>query len=93
MEARLAELIVPGRWPIARSSRWNRALAAGRVSLVCLGEMTHLGRGGYFDAEAFTPDRQSYLKVTASTMLGIIEHAVGETRPLTEAGDQALAGS
>jgi hypothetical protein len=37
LEARLAMLVVPARWPVSRRSRWNRAIAAGRISQVCLG--------------------------------------------------------
>jgi hypothetical protein len=72
-EARLAALAVPARWPIARGSRWNRAIAAGRLSETRLGEMDHTGPGGYLDPDAFTRDGRSYLEVTASTMLEIVE--------------------
>jgi hypothetical protein len=73
LEARLAALAVPARWPIARHSRWNQAIAAGRLSESCLGEMDHTGPGGYLDPDAFTPDGRSYLEVTASRMVEIVE--------------------
>ena len=49
------------------------ALAAGRRSEICLGEMDHTGPGGYLDPEAFTPDGRSYLDVTASKILEIVD--------------------
>jgi hypothetical protein len=75
VEASLAAFAVPARWRIARHSRWNRTIAAGRLTLICLGNMTHAGRRGYLDPAAFAPDGRSYLEVTASTMLGIVQRA------------------
>jgi hypothetical protein len=73
LEARLAALAVPARWPIARRSRWNRAIAAGRLSDICLGAMDHTGPNGYLDPDAFTPDGRSFLDVTTSKMLEIVD--------------------
>jgi hypothetical protein len=42
----------PGRWPIARSSPWNRARAAGKITTVAVGPAHHRGGGGYFDPAA-----------------------------------------
>jgi hypothetical protein len=72
-EARLAAAIVPARWPIFRRSRWNRAIAAGRLSEICLGAIDHNGPHGYLDPDTFAPDGRSYLEVTASQMIAIVE--------------------
>jgi hypothetical protein len=45
---RLAPLVFPGRWPLLRGSPWNRALAAGKVTALPTGPMTHMGPRGYF---------------------------------------------
>jgi hypothetical protein len=45
---RLAALAFPGRWPLLRRSSWNRALAAGKVTVLPTGPMTHTGHHGYF---------------------------------------------
>jgi hypothetical protein len=58
--------------PISRGSRWNRAVVSKRLTAVCAGAMSHIGRNRYLDANAFTGDGRSYLDVTASTMLAII---------------------
>jgi hypothetical protein len=73
LEAGLAATVVPARWRISRRSRWNRALGAGRVTQRCLGAMHHTGPTGYLDPASVAADGQSYLDVTASTMLGILE--------------------
>jgi hypothetical protein len=72
IEARLAALAVPARWPIARRSRWNRAIQAGRLSATCLGQMVHAGAGGYLDPNTITLDGRSYLEVTASKVIEIV---------------------
>ncbi|HET6318520.1 MAG TPA: CAAX protease, partial [Chloroflexota bacterium] len=72
VEAGLAMLVVPARWPMAKRSRWNRALAAKRITQKCLGVMVHTGPKGYLDDDTKAPDGRSYLEVTAETMLEII---------------------
>jgi hypothetical protein len=73
IESRLATMFVPARWPVSRQSRWNRALAAGRIVPTCLGAMCHTGPKGYLDPDVKAPDGRSYLQVTASTMLAILD--------------------
>lgn len=72
LEARLAMAVVPARWAIARRSRWNRAIAAQRLTQTCLGPMAHTGPKGYLDPDVKTDDGRSYLEVTASAMLAIL---------------------
>jgi hypothetical protein len=48
LEAHLAAWVIPARWPISRGSRWNRAIASKRLTVVCLGAMSHTGRHGYW---------------------------------------------
>src|SRR3954470_4748896 len=48
MEQRM-RLIFPSCWPMMKGSRWNRALAAGTLTFICLGEMTHCAERGYLD--------------------------------------------
>jgi hypothetical protein len=73
LEAKLAMAVVPARWPVSRSSRWNQAIAADRVTQTRLGEMVHTGPKGYLDDDTRAPDGRSYLEVTAAAMLGIID--------------------
>jgi hypothetical protein len=76
LEEHLARMIVPTRWAMSRRSRWNQAIAAQRVTLECLGAMTHCGPTGYLDAKTFAPDGRSYLEVTTSAMLRILDAGV-----------------
>jgi hypothetical protein len=73
LEARLATMVVPARWSISRRSRWNQAIAAQRLVQTCLGPMHHTGPKGYLDPAVKVADGRSYLEVTASTMLAIID--------------------
>jgi hypothetical protein len=73
LEAKLAKMAVPARWAMSKRSRWNQALAAQKITLTCLGEMIHTGPKGYLDPDTAAPDGRSYLEVTATAMLGIIE--------------------
>jgi hypothetical protein len=88
-EAGLAMLVVPPRWPIARRSRWNQALAAKRITQTCLGTMVHTGPKGYLDDDTRAPDGRSYLEITASMMLEIIG---GPVKP-SESGQSAGASA
>ena len=80
-EQKLPAIFLPSRWSLARRSRWNRALADGRLRLVRLGAMSHTGPGGYLDPEAGGPDGRSYLDVTAGAMLGIVSEASAPLEP------------
>jgi hypothetical protein len=80
-------ILLPSRWPLARRSRWNRALAGGRVRCVLLGDMVHTGPGGYLDPDRRGPDGRSFLDVTAGAMLGIIER--GSTGAPREGAERA----
>jgi pimeloyl-ACP methyl ester carboxylesterase len=73
VESRLATAMVPARWPISRWSLWNQAIAAHRVTQECLGAMTHYGPKSYLDAGTLGSDGRSFVEVTGSTMLRIIE--------------------
>jgi hypothetical protein len=77
VEQKLPALFLPSRWPLARGSRWNRALAEGRLRYVLLGDMVHTGPGGYLDPERQAPDGRSLLDVTAGAMLEIIARSTG----------------
>jgi hypothetical protein len=70
--AAVADTLFWGRWPIARSSHWNRALAAGKLRRITLGPMVHTGPKGYLDPQSFLPDGQSYMDKTTTTTVELI---------------------
>lgn len=69
---RLGDWIFPERWPFRRNSRWNQAVAAGRIRRICLGPMVHTGRRSYLDATQHLADGRSYRDATADAMSSII---------------------
>jgi hypothetical protein len=87
VEQKLPALFLPSRWPLAKRSRWNRALAGDRIRYVFLGDMIHTGPKGYLDPDSHTPDGRSFLDVTAGAMLEVIERCAGGAgAPQGEAG-------
>lgn len=81
---RIGELIFPARWPIFRWTQWNRALEAGKIVSICLGPMTHTGRGSYLDATRSVEDGRSFLDVTADAIAEWIRRFAA-TAPLSAA--------
>ena len=78
VEQKLPAVLLPSRWSLARRSRWNRALADGRLQYVPLGDMIHTGPKGYLDPDSHTPDGRSFLDVTAAEMLEIVGRSTEE---------------
>jgi hypothetical protein len=54
--APLGQKLYAGRWKYFPNSGWNRALAAGKITLIPLGPFAHNGKGNYFDNETKLPD-------------------------------------
>lgn len=70
---RFGDYLFPRRWPMLHQSRWNRAIASGKLRRINTGPMVHSGAQGYLDAESFLPDGQSYLDYTVELVTGLIE--------------------
>lgn len=71
---RFGRWIFPARWSAIAWSRWNRALAAGKITPMCTGPMLHNGRNSYMDDTARLASGESYLAYTT----GIIARLVRE---------------
>jgi hypothetical protein len=69
---RAGALIFPARWPWFKRSLWNRALAAGKIKLICTGPMVHSGRRSYLDDTARLESGQSYMAQTVDIIGGLI---------------------
>jgi hypothetical protein len=67
--------LFPGRWPLIRWSRWNRAVARGVIRVQLIGPMVHSGPGSYFDPESTLPDGVSYRDHTVEIVMSAIEAA------------------
>ncbi|NTU85896.1 MAG: hypothetical protein HGA45_42295 [Chloroflexales bacterium] len=68
----VADYIFPRRWPLARSSRWNRALASGKLRRIEVGPMLHNGPGGYLDPDKLLTDGRSHLAATVAVTTGLV---------------------
>lgn len=62
----VADYLFPRRWPLARSSRWNLALASGKLRRIEVGPMLHNGPKGYLDPDAHLADGRSHLDATVA---------------------------
>lgn len=69
---RIGGIIFPGRWLIIRNSSWNRASAAGKITLMSLGPMKHTGAEGYFDAACKLPDGTDFLSTTVKRIASLV---------------------
>ncbi|MEU2896482.1 hypothetical protein ABZ690_35505 [Streptomyces sp. NPDC006967] len=76
---RVCTWIFPQRWRLLRSSGWNRARRAGKVTVHRLDPATHLGRRSYISRESHRPDGRSHLDHTTDTVLALVR-AVGPDR-------------
>lgn len=59
-----------GRWPIAVASAWNKALAAGKITMTELGPIAHMGKGNYFDFEVKNDEGLSFAELTLRAVTG-----------------------
>ncbi len=68
----VGDYLFPRRWPLARSSRWNKALASGKLRRIDMGPMLHNGPKGYFGPDAFLPDGRSHRDVTVALTVELV---------------------
>lgn len=68
----VGDYLFPRRWPLARSSRWNKALASGKLRRIDMGPMLHNGPKGYFGPEAFLPDGRSHREATVALTVELV---------------------
>jgi hypothetical protein len=69
---RWSRLPFPGRWHWCARSRWNRALASGRVVPIALGALRHGGHAGYIDHVTHFADGLSCLEQTTTTIARLL---------------------
>lgn len=69
---RLGIGLFPQRWRVWRRSAWNRAMAAGKITVRSLDPAAHVGPKGYISAMARLADGRSFLDRTAQAVIEII---------------------
>jgi hypothetical protein len=70
---RFGQVIFPARWPIVPWSRWNHALASGKITVICAGPMVHEGRRSYLDDTAMLESGQSYMAHCTAIIAGLVQ--------------------
>jgi hypothetical protein len=60
------------RWRLWRTSAWNQALAAGKITVHRLDPATHVGPQSYISPTARLADGRSYLDRTTETVIEIV---------------------
>ena len=69
---RLGIGLFPQRWRVWRRSAWNRAMAAGKITVRSLDPAAHYGPNGYISPMSRLADGRSYLDRTTETVIEII---------------------
>ncbi|WP_394618910.1 hypothetical protein JNUCC0626_07365 [Lentzea sp. JNUCC 0626] len=69
---RVGTWLFPQRWRWARTSGWNKAARAGKVTTLLLDPATHVGPFSYISPTAELPDGRTHLARTADTVIRLI---------------------
>lgn len=75
--------VLPGRWPWRRHSRWQQAVAEGRITVEDIGPLKHLGRGSYLSSGVTLADGRTGRQ---TTIAAIADALVGEGLATRKAG-------
>lgn len=74
---RVGTWLFPQRWRLWRTSGWNRARRAGKVTTRLLDPATHVGPQSYISPTAVLPDGRTHLDRTAETVIALIRSRHG----------------
>jgi hypothetical protein len=69
---KLGGKLYAGRWRISQQSKWNQALREGRITMRCLGPLTHNGKANYFDWTNNLPGDQSGAEVSLAAVISVL---------------------
>jgi hypothetical protein len=69
---RVGTWIFPQRWRLLRASGWNRAVRAGKVTVLMLDPATHVGPRSYISPTATLPDGRTHLDRTAAVVIDLV---------------------
>jgi pimeloyl-ACP methyl ester carboxylesterase len=76
----LGPKVFPGRWPISKTSAWNKAAAQGKITLVELGPFNHNVKQHYFDMVNTLPDGRTYAEKTIDEIVKAIEGSMAREK-------------
>lgn len=69
--------LFPGRWPIFKRSAWNRATRKGKISIIDVGPMKHMGWGDYFSRSAQLKSGESHADRTVAVISDVVRGLQG----------------
>ncbi len=69
--------LFPGRWPVFKRSAWNRAMRKGKIKIIDVGPMKHMGWGDYFSRSARLPDGTPNAQRTVEIVSGVMQELHG----------------
>lgn len=78
---RVGPIVFPGRWPLLRTSLWNEGKRNGRITVQCVGPMTHVDKNGYFDPETIHDG-----KPNRTVIEGLLTQIIGDPPARNGAG-------
>jgi hypothetical protein len=94
----IGKLFYPGLWPIFTRSAPNLARKQGRISVIDMGPMKHMGIGDYMSRSAVLPDGQRHVDKTVGVLAGLVRKIEGQARRGTQpshpfSGESAQTGT
>jgi hypothetical protein len=69
----IGKWLFPGRWSWLSNSAWNRAMRKGKIKIINVGPMKHMGWGDYFSRSAKLPDGTINAARTASVVADVVK--------------------
>jgi hypothetical protein len=73
----IGKVFYPGLWPIFPRSAPNLAHKQGRISVIDVGPMKHMGIGDYMSRSALLPDGRRYVDKTIGVLVGLVREIEG----------------
>lgn len=70
---KIGSIAYAGRWPFLPYSPWNRAKAAGKITMIPIGPIGHTGPKGYFGEKSYLQNGQSHLECSVEAIEDVLQ--------------------
>jgi hypothetical protein len=80
----IGKLFYPGLWSIFPRSAPNMARKMGKISVIAMGPMKHMGIGDYMSRSALLPDGSRHVDRTVGVLVGLVREIEGKVHAGTE---------
>lgn len=75
---KIGQIAYAGRWPILPYSPWNRAKAAGKITMIAVGPIGHTGAKGYFSVTSYLENGQRFLDRSVEVITQVLSQYVSD---------------